>query len=357
MNERQPESMPGNGQETGARLSGPQAADLADYAAQLAKAGLPLAPGFRAMAEELPRSRLAGVLRRIADRLDAGAALDAAMAAEEGSFPAHFRGLVIASARSGRLAAVLERFVVLERNRAELRRRVVAGLAYPALLLAALLVLFSFVALWIVPQFRKIFEDFGAELPSLTRWVLAVSQYGVWCLLGAIGGVLAVWLILRLVAPAAAVRLGYLVPVVGPMAYWSRITQFSRMMELLLEQQVPAPQALRLCAEGLREPDLANGCRQAAATVESGSGIAEALAGHRQFPPTLTPFLQWGQKTANLPAAFQAAAEAFEARAKGDMALLEAVLLPVTLLAILSGVGFLVMGLFLPLISLIQNLT
>lgn len=357
MNEKHADTVPSDAQETGPRLSGQEAADLADYAAQLAKAGLPLAPGFRAMAEELPRSRLAAVLRRIATRLDAGAPLDVAMEAEERSFPVHLRGLVIASARSGRLASVLERFVVLERSRAELRRRVWASLAYPAVLMAALLALFAFVALWIVPQFRKMFEDFGAELPTITRWVLIVSQYGVWCLLGTIGAVLAVWLILRLVAPVAAIRLGYLVPMVGPMAYWTRITQFCRMMELLLEQQVPAPEALRLCAEGLREPDLAKGCRKAAAEIESGSALSEALARHRQFPPTLTPFLQWGQKTANLPAAFQAAAEAFESRAQGDMALLASVILPITLLAVLSGAFFLIMGLFLPLISGIKFLT
>ncbi len=125
----------------------------------------------------------------------------------------------------------------------------------------------------------------------------------------------------------------------------------------LLQQQVPAPQALRLCAEGVREPDLARGCRRAAAEVESGCSLAESLSHLRQFPPTLAPFLQWGEKTANMPVAFQAAAEAFEGRVQGDVGLLEAVLLPFTLLMILSGTFFLVIGLFLPLFNLIQSLT
>jgi type II secretory pathway component PulF len=187
--------------------------------------------------------------------------------------------------------------------------------------------------------------------------VLVVTQDGIWALLGVFGGLALMWLVLRVVAPSLAVRVWYVVPVVGPMSRWARMARFCRLMELLLEQQVPAPEALRLCANGVREADLARGCRRAAVEVESGRGLAESLAQLRQFPPTFEPFLNWGEKTANMPVAFQAAAEAFEGRVRGDMSLLEAVLLPFTLLIILSGTFFLVIGLFLPLIGIIQNLT
>ncbi|NUQ65880.1 MAG: type II secretion system F family protein [Pirellulales bacterium] len=342
---------------TGPRLNGEQTADLADHMARMAKAGLPLSPGFRAMAEELPHSRLARVLRRIAQRLDAGATLEEAMEAEQNSFPSHLRGLVIASARSGNLAAVMERFVALQRQRTELQRRIWMNLAYPMLLLSGLLALFTASALLIVPQFAKILADFGAELPMLTKFVLAMSLYGVWMVLGALGGILALAVIVRLASPHLAARLWHTVPVIGPMLRWSRMTQFARLMELMLALRLPAPEALRACAEGLQEPDLARGCRKAAVEIESGLGLAESLAQHRQFPPTLAPFLTWGQANACLPEAFRAAAEAFEGRAEGDLVLLEAILLPFTLVLIVFGAFFLIIGLFLPLISLVQRLT
>ncbi|NLX96183.1 MAG: hypothetical protein GXY83_08400 [Rhodopirellula sp.] len=341
----------------GPRLSGAEAADLADQVARLAKAGLPLSPGFRAMAEELPRSRIARVLGRIADRLDAGASLDAALEAERKSFPAHLRELVTAGSRSGKLAAVLERLVALERARMELRRRIAINLAYPILLLGALLAMFTLFAVWIVPQFRQIFIGFGTELPAITQFVLAVSRYGIWIVWGVLLGGLALALLLRLAAPALAVRLWHLVPLIGPMARWSRMSQFASLMEILLDLEVPAPEALRVCAGGLREPDLAGGCRKVAVEVESGHPLAESLSRHRQFPPTLAPFVAWGQAHANMPEAFRAAGEAFEGCAEGDMVLLETVLLPFTLVVILSGAFFLIIGLFLPLINLFQNLT
>ncbi len=355
MNESNP--VPPESTGNGPRLSTADTADLADHVARLAGAGLPLSPGFRAMAEELPRSRTSQVLVRIADRIDAGATLDAAMQAEQTSFPAHLRGLVVASIRSGKLAAVLERFVALERSRAELRRRIWINLAYPLVLVSAMLAMFALFALSIVPQFRKIFEDFGAELPAITQLVLAVSRYGVWLVLAALGGVLLSALLLKLLAPSVAIRLWYHVPMLGPMSRWSRMSQLARLMELMLDLKVPAPQALRVCAEGLQEPYLAGGCRKVAAEVESGRGLAESLARHRQFPPTLGPFVAWGDTHDSMPEAFRAAAEAFEGRTEGDVVLMEAILLPFTLVVILSGAFFMILGLFMPLISLIQNLT
>jgi type IV pilus assembly protein PilC len=147
------------------------------------------------------------------------------------------------------------------------------------------------------------------------------------------------------------------VPMVGPILRWSHLSQFARLMGLLLEQQVSLPDALRVAASGLRDVNLARGCRLAADDVEKGRGLYESLAARRQFPASLIPVVQWGQQAPALPDAFRAAAEMFEGRVRSQGTLLEAMLLPIMFLGVLIFVGFFVVAMFLPLISLITCLS
>jgi type II secretory pathway component PulF len=85
--------------------------------------------------------------------------------------------------------------------------------------------------------------------------------------------------------------------------------------------------------------------------------LYESIAAHRQFPASLVPVVEWGQRAPALAEAFRAAAEMFEGRVRSQGTLLESLLLPVMLLAIIAFVGAFVIAMFLPLISLIQKLS
>jgi type II secretory pathway component PulF len=128
-------------------------------------------------------------------------------------------------------------------------------------------------------------------------------------------------------------------------------------MGLLLDQQVPLPDALRLSAAGLRDSNLARGCEQVAEDVERGQVLYESLSKHRPFPASLIPIVQWGQMAPALPDAFRSAAEMFEGRTQSQGSVLDAMMLPILCLAILTFVGAFIVSLFLPLFSLIQTLS
>src|SRR5689334_7011005 len=85
--------------------------ELATHLAELAKAGLPLAGGLRALADELPRGRLARTCRALADKLDSGVPLEQAIGSRDMRLPAHMRALLVAGVRSGRLVEVLEQYL------------------------------------------------------------------------------------------------------------------------------------------------------------------------------------------------------------------------------------------------------
>ena len=115
-------------------------------------------------------------------------------------------------------------------------------------------------------------------------------------------------------------------------------------MAILLEQEVPLPQALRVTADALQEADLKQGCRLAADAVESGEPLSECVARLRQFHRGLGPFVQWGEQTPALAESFRAATAMFDAQARVRTWLLDGVALPFTFVLIVTFVGFWCIG-------------
>jgi len=340
-----------------ARLTGDEAVELAAQVAELAKAGLPLPGGLRALADELPYGRLVPAVRALAERLEAGDSLEAAMEAQGHALPPHVRGLVLAGVRSGRLPEVLDEFIALERSRRELGRRIWAIVAYPLFLLAVLTLVFSFLSFCVVPQYAELFRDFAVALPIVTEWFVVTCRLLPCLLVVLLGAVFVTLAVLTSFPYRPLVWLLQGVPMIGPLWRWNGLAQFSRLMHLLLLQGIPSPDVLRTTATALRDGALAAGCRRVAAKVESGCSLSDALVTTATFPPSLIPLIQWGERNGALPEAFLAAAEMFDGRLETEEVFLASVLLPMMFLFITLFVSFFVMAMFMPLISLIQKLT
>jgi type II secretory pathway component PulF len=340
------------------KLSPEEAADLAARVAELTKAGLPLGAGLRALAEELPGWRLPRVLDALADRLDAGDDLVDALESQGQNLPLHLRGLMVAGVRSGRLAEVLEEFVDMQRSQAELRRRVWLGLAYPFILLVFMAALAMVANLYIVRAFAKIFADFNTSLPWLTEVTICMAGPVMWFAIAIVLLATAIPVILWFAPKTRWLwPIVHRLPMLGQLLRWSHLTQYARLMGILLEQKVPLPDALRLSAAGTHDASLAQGSMQVAEDVEKGRVLYESMSEHRQFPSSMIPVIQWGQMAPALPDAFRSAAEMYEGRVRSQRSLLEGILLPIMCLAVVTFVGFFVIAMFLPLISLIDRLS
>ncbi|NQU24749.1 MAG: type II secretion system F family protein [Candidatus Nealsonbacteria bacterium] len=340
------------------KLTTEQAVELAARVAELSQAGLPLPAGLRALGDELPGRRQRRSLHELADRMQAGQTLDGAVEALGDRFPAYVRGLIVAGVRSGRLAEVFEEFVELQRDHRELVRRVWTRLAYPIVLLTMLGGMLLFLKYYLIDEFVKIFEEFDAELPIVTQVFIGSSGAGLWLLqIGA--ALLSGTLVLAWLMPSAAwaPRVVYAVPLIGPLWRWSRLKQFSAMLAVLLRQEVPLPEALRLTADGVGEAHLALGCRRAAEQVEAGMPFSEALASHLAFPPSIIPLVEWGGQASAMDDALGAAAEMFAGRVQSQEGLMKTVVLPLTFLVVIGFVSFLAVAMMAPMVSLVRSLS
>lgn len=334
------------------------ALEVVGHLADLAQAGVPLEGCLRALAEEYPRGRFGRAMRSVARQLEGGVSLEEAAQRAGQQVPPQIRGLILAGHRSGQLAEVLEELVDLEHNRADLRHRLLAALAYPTLLVVAVLGIYGLFGAVLVPSFRQIYTDFGMNLPYLTKIVLGAFHAGLASQVGlAVGLTLLLFGLCVTGKPAWAQSVLYGIPVVGPLWRWTRLAEWSRLLSAMLDQQIPMPRALRWAADGMDEPDLAAASRQVAAAIEAGVALPESLSRSSQFPPTFRPVVEWGQATGQLGEAFRAAAEMLEGRVRARIDLMEVTVPPLLLIFIVGSVGMMITGLLVPLVSLLHSLS
>jgi len=340
------------------RLSNAEAADLGAVLATLVQSGYPLEAGLEAAARELPRGRLARSLTAVTREMRQGRTLDEAITAQGRNLPEHVRALVAAGLRTARLGQVLEEFVAIQRRTAEIRRTVYVSLAYPSVLLVLVVAVFTLFGLAVVPVLAQVVDDFDMELPRQTQLLIGMSHSGLWVLAANLTVLICGWLLAWLSSEVAEIRsMMHAIPLLGPISRWASLAQFSRLMALLIESELPLPAALKLAGRGSQDADLAVACLAASRRVDGGEALGQALAGLPQFPKSLGPIVAWGQQAGALPDALRTAAEMFEGRLRGQLVLLRTVVPPFAFLAVLWAVLFLISSFVLPLISFVEKLS
>lgn len=342
-------------------LSAEEAARLSEQIAGLATAGLPLGPGLTALGEEFPSGRLRRALAELAAALEAGTPLDQAIDQRKDRLPPHLRGLVLGGLRSGRLGDILGRFTGYMSIGADIRRKLFISMAYPILSMAVAAVLFLFVSLVIVVVFENVFRDFGVPLPKLTVAILVASQFAraVWPVFAIVcAGVVGSWIVFRLFLKTSQRRsLIASLPVVGRVWRYISWAEFCHLLALLLESSLPLPEALRLTGEGVENAGIERACQVMAQEVEQGVSLSQAIRNQRALPAGLPRLLQWAGDHAARSEILHMTGEMFEVRARSQAAFSGTVMAVLAVLFVLWGMFVVVVGLMLPLITLISRLS
>ncbi|MFO0953179.1 MAG: type II secretion system F family protein [Isosphaeraceae bacterium] len=341
-------------------LSHQEVSRLSDQLAGLTGSQLPLAPGLRAAAAEMPRGRLRSALLKLARSLERGSTLDQAVDELGGRVPAHLRHVVRAGVRSGNVAEVLGAFAGFSSVDQDLRRKLWVNLAYPSVLLLLALGIFTFVCSVIVAAFEDIFKDFGVPLPGLTTALIVAArpfQIGRWTFIEIWVGLLGLMLVFKLVLSESTWRsmLGS-IPVLGQVWRSSSLAEFCHLLAMLLECELPLPDSLALTGGGVEDASIEAACRELEADVRKGIPLSESVERQRVFPHGMGRLLRWGEGYRSLPSALHMAGEMFEARAKSLAGLVGKVVGLLALFAVFFTVAWVVVGLFLPLLMLISRL-
>lgn len=347
--------------------------DLQDLAllnqeiAALVRAGVPLEEGL-ASAGQTGDGAQELLMLRLAQRLREGRSFAEALQIEGGELPKLYRAVVEAGSRTGRLPDALESLATFAQRTLELRRRVDLALLYPALVVLLSSGLLAWlIAIW-VPRLSDAF--YWMRIPA-TQWVLRLE-----------------WLNARLwswawIAPAVMVSLfgwwwfstrgryglrgatdssGWsafgLVPGIRSIVSHFRQANFCDLMAMLLDHQVPLPDASQLAAEAAGDADLRRVANRISEGIRSGLTLADCLAVGRELPAFVSWMLVCGERQGTLVPTLRQVAEVLRQRAASQSDWLR-VVLPMSLIVFLGGTAVLVYALvvFVPMSELLKSLS
>lgn len=308
---------------------------LNDEIRALARAGIPLEQGLRAVGGDLP-GRLGKLARSLALRLERGEGLVQAVEASSEAFPPAYCAVIAAGIRSGCLSAALESISRSVRQAAELRRTLMVALAYPFLLAAIATAVFLFSVWNTIPVVRDVFVLLDVSRPAWYEWSTAVADQiarqmpWIWVAILSVASLW--WIRSRRAARFGASSLRWL-PTVGAVRNAGRMATFAELLAMLVEQQIPLDEALTLAAKaGGGEP-----LQQASAAIVQALRRGErSIPSPRGIPPLLAWLLLTSDNQNDLARALRHSAASYRRRAV-RMSLVLGTYLPIFLSAFAGG--------------------
>lgn len=344
------------------RLGVEDLAEIAGRIAGITRSNLPLTPGLRALSDELPSRSLRRGIRQLCERLERGEPLEQALEEGGAAIPRHISGLILLGIYSGRLGEIMDWFLQHVRRQIDLRRRCRASLLYPVVLMAAGLGAFSFGLMWIVPEMRTIYKDFGTEFPSLTTLLFAISDlalaYGVLLLGGAAALVIGIPLLMRLLGGKVLQdRILAGTPLVGTMFRCSALAGFCELLSIFVSGKLPLADGVRMAGQGCGDADLQTQFAEIAECLELGADDGELYRRLANISPQLIHVFHWKGREETFGEALRGAGRIYENQAQMQIALGGMFLEPVVIFGVVGGIGFFVLSLFLPLIQLLNELS
>ncbi len=322
----------------------------------LIKAGLPILRALDLLAERAAAPRLRPVLQDVRQRVREGALLSEALTAQ-GSFPPVYVTAITAGERSGNLTGVLDQYISYLRVTAGFKKALVTALIYPAILIVAVVVTLTYLVTYAMPQFAKLYQDLGIQLPAITQFMLDVAvplrDYLLIVLASTAGLMMAIFVWTRSDQGALAIdRVKPKIPVFGDIWLKSQIAQFVRTLSTLLAGGTPLVAGLETSSQAIGSRLIATAVQGAAGKVREGKTLHESLAETRLVPPLALEMIEVGEASGALAAMLTSVAEFYEEEVSTRLQRTLIWVSPAILVVMAVVVGFILISLYLPLFSL-----
>jgi len=288
-----------------ASVSIEQLVALNDEIIGLVRGGVPLELGLAELGTD-SAGALQQITQALVARMQAGASLSEALAAEQQRLPAAYRTIVDAGLRTGRLPSALESLSRYARELVDLRRRITLALVYPFLVVVLAYFLFAVFIVDLVERLRETYEMFRIPMHWSLQAVLATAHFVSrwwWAPPLVLVGIVIWWIMTggaNLLSFRGAARPLAEIPYVGRISRLFQLASFAELLALMIEHDVPLPEGLRLAADASGDPRLCRAGWNLAETVEQGTQPARDQARRFDFPPFLFWVLTCGQQQAGL---------------------------------------------------------
>jgi len=330
--------------------------------ATLVDAGLPLLRGLRVLEKQERHPTLKKIIGELGISIEGGSTFSEALAQHPKVFNRLFVNMVKAGELGGVLEVVLARLADFMEKAQKIKGKVIAAMFYPTAVITVAVVILAVLMIWVVPKFKEIFKDMlpGKDLPGFTQFVLSISDAIAHHFI-----VTALVVVALVIAFVAFVRTRFgrrlfdkfklNMPALGPVISKVAISRFTRTLGTLVSSGVPILQALTIVKETSGNVIVGAAVGAVHESVKEGETITAPLEASGVFPPMVVSMVDVGEQTGALPEMLMKIADNYDEEVDNAVAAMTSLLEPIMIVFLAVVVGSIVIALFLPLITLMEN--
>lgn len=378
-------------------FGGVKSKDLTAFTRQLSilqDAGLPILRSLRILANQSKPGRLKFSLEDTCDEIEAGATLSEAMAKSPKCFDRLYVNMIKAGEAGGALELILQRLADFKERGESLKRKIKGAMVYPVIVITVAVLILTGIMMYIVPAFVEIFNDFELDLPAATIALVNISTWvgKYWYLIPTIP--LSIWLAVKLIRKFKHGRIGWdqftnKVPIFGQLVEKNCLARTTRTLGTLVASGVPILEALNITRDTAGNASFERLYQKVSDAIREGESIAKPMKENatQGFHP-MTAFFWFafiggpiglliyilklrqpivndlvvnmvdvGEETGELDTMLYKVADVYDEEVAVLTDSLTKLMEPLLIIFLGGAVGFIVIALFVPLVSLIQNLS
>jgi type IV pilus assembly protein PilC len=327
--------------------------------ATMIEAGLSVVTALVVLEQQTDDTALGAIIADVRERVEGGAFLSEAMAAHPDTFNRLYVSMVEAGEAAGVLDTVLDRVATQIEKEQKIKRRVKGAMMYPIVVLSFATLVLAGMLMFLVPVFTKIFDSLGGDLPTLTQFVVTLSdaQRQYWFIIfPSIAA--AAWGFLRWKKSESGRkvwdRFKLRIPMtVGQVVRKVSMARWSRTLSTLISAGVDIVKALEITAQTSGNWVVENETARLRVRVQEGATIAQPLIESSVFPPMVSQMVKIGEESGELEKMLGKVADFYEDEVDASIQALTSIIEPLMMIAVGIMVGVIVIAMYLPMFKLL----
>jgi len=334
--------------------------DLVIFTRQLAtiiNAGLPLLEGLDILAEQMDNPSFRKVVRDVQKDVEKGDNFTDALQKHPKVFSSLFCNLIRAGESSGMLDEILRQLSIYLEKAAKLQRRVKSATIYPSVIITVAIAVVIILMVFVVPVFERIFQGFGAKLPTPTRVMIIISHFMKDYFIFMLGGAVGLFFAIRMWIKTESGRMKFdkfllALPIFGPLFRKIAIARFTRTFSTLLHAGVNILISLEIVAKTSGNKVIEEAIDDMRVSIREGESIAGPLKESGVFPPMVIRMIDVGERTGALDEMLSKIADFYEDQVDVAVASLTSLMEPVIIVVLGVIIGGVVISMYMPMFKL-----
>ncbi|MEQ8763179.1 MAG: type II secretion system F family protein [Planctomycetota bacterium] len=327
----------------------------------LQDAGLPIVRCLKILGGQMRPGVFRNIVDQIVEDVEGGNSLSESMAKHPSVFDRLYVNMIRAGEAGGVLNTILDRLADFAEKAERIKGKVKSALIYPIVVSLVAAVVLSLIMIIVVPKFQEIFESFNTDMPAVTQALIDVSDAFVnyWYLI--FGVPFLVFALFRLSLRSPKVRFAYdrfmlKVPIFGDINSRTIVARFSRTFGTLISSGVPHLEGLNIVKGSIDNAVLERSVDKIYESIREGESMAKPMGESGLFDDLVVNMVDVGEETGELDKMLMKVADNYEEIVENKVNNLFKVLEPIILVGLAVVVGFIIFALFMPMMSLLEQI-